>query len=284
MYKIKTAKEKKWRAQKDLTLKTLHFLAPVPSKPTLSGSLIFKAQTSPPSLGCSVERLHVGAATAWVAGTCDVPASAMRRVTVTDRKLPAVGTARSDHRQPSSTSPATKSVKRGARELDPEAGPREAAASFSLGLQGSRRWPALLPLCALESETRGLEGLNQPELGGRRGPGATLLPARPVGAATSSSSSGRAGRPGAGAPMEAVFTGGRGAHMGGGAGSHLRGRPVVSDTPSGRGRWERGLPSAPQAPAPTARRARVGGAAGEAESPPAAARAGRQGEGRDRDF
>ena len=84
--------------------------------------------------------------------------------------------------------------------------------------------------------------------------------------------------------MAAAFAVGRGAHMGGGSGSHLRGRPVASDAPSGRGRWERGLPSAPRAPAPTARRARVGGAAREAESRPAAARAGRQGEGRARDF
>lgn len=163
------------------------------------------------------------------------------------------GSTRSDYRQPAST------VTRNPRnKFSAHARQRR----FFPGLPGSPRGPPLLLLHAPESKRRG--GRNQSELGGRLAPGAILLPARPVGAATSSRNS-RARRPGAGAPLAAALAEGPGAHMGAGAESHLYRQPSAWDSPSGRGRWERCLPSAPWARAQAARRAPIGWVPGEAE-------------------
>lgn len=221
-------------------------------------------------------------------------ANAKRKVTVVDCKLPSEGTTQSDHRQTSSispTSPATKSVKCRVCELDPEPGARQEATSVPPGLRGSPCRPARLRIRAPKSKTRGRAGQSQAQLI-RHGAGAILLPACPVGEATTSSSSGgnnsgRVGRPGT--PVAAALAGDGGAHMDRRAWLHLRGQPAASDARSSSRRWERGLQSVHPAPAPPARRAPVGPAPGEAvprpSAPrphPAAAGAGCQGEGRAR--
>lgn len=122
------------------------------------------------------------------------------------------GSTRSDHRQPAFTVTCNPRNKFSAHARQRR---------FFPGLPGFPRGPELLLLRAPESKRRG--GRNQSELGGRLAPGAILLPARPVGAATSSRNS-RAGRPGAGAPLAAALAEGPGAHMGAG-GSRQRGTP-----------------------------------------------------------
>lgn len=137
-------------------------------------------------------------------GKCKVQGHSRRPQVIT------CGSTRGDYLQPAST--VTRHPRRKCKFSA-----RARQRRFFPGLPGSPRGPALLLLRAPESKIR------------------ILLPARPVGAATSSRNS-SARRPGAGAPLAATLGEGPGAHMGAGAGSHLCRYPSAWDAPSGRGR------------------------------------------------
>lgn len=169
---------------------------------------------------------------------------------------------------------------------------------FSLGLP--TQTPGL-PLHPRRNETRRADGAPQRWAVGAAGsgrsasrtwrcPGATHLPARPDGAATSSSSSGgnsgRTRQPGAGAPLAADLPGGRGPHMGCPIESHVSRRPAESYAPfSSDGLRRRGLHAAPPAGSSgcARRSSRPSAQGGGARSVPhprtAGARAACQGEG-----